>query len=266
MALIDQLTALCNRLAPGGWAKLFKLHGLDITAADLRKELERDLDAIVREAPGFEDFAFEGRRGIEPGSPSRSLVYHALASPNVQGVDGTGLTIYPTLQELEIVENYVFARKAPSLPELTAIADGSLIAVVVFAYEYRPGVDTVHRRHADLCFSRIGVARVGTKELFYDPRSRGFLPFTEGDDDHAIRVLPARYAAYVAVQRSGNEQSFGPMRFSFQRRNPDIFPGSGDRGDENRKFCRFTNYLMDLNAFANWICAWSYAHTTLTRS
>lgn len=236
MALINDVTVICKRLAPKGWSKLLKKHGLDITKTNLAAELERDLPAVDRDVPGFEDFAFEGLRGIEPGNPSRSLFYHALASPNVVQVDGVDLKTYPTLQEIEVIENYVFATKAPSLPELTALAAGDLLAVVVFAYEYRPGADTVHRKHADLCFSRTGISRVGTKGAFYDPRSRGFLPFKGTDNDHVIRVLPARYAVYVAVQRFGDENSFGPMRFSFRRRNPEIFPGTTDPGDETRRF------------------------------
>src|SRR5258708_15902720 len=42
------------------------------------------------------DFAAGGVRGIEPGSPARSLLYHALASPNVlNGLDGQRLSYFP---------------------------------------------------------------------------------------------------------------------------------------------------------------------------
>ena len=67
---------------------MLESHGLDFTRADLEVELGRDLPGIDRGRPGFEDFAREGKRGIEPGSPARSLLYHALASPTVtQGPD-----------------------------------------------------------------------------------------------------------------------------------------------------------------------------------
>jgi hypothetical protein len=236
MPLIDDVAKVCERLAPKGWDKLLKKHGLDITKADLEAELAKDLPGIDRDVPGFEDFASEGRRAIDPGNPARSLLYHAIASPNVLQVDRKDLKAYPTLAEIEAVENYVFAAKLPSLADLNALAAGNLIAIVVFAYDYRPAIDTVQRNRADLCFSRTGVARVGTKPAFYEARHRGFLPFIDKDDDHAIRVLPARYAPYVAVQRLGDENAFGPMRFSFQRQNPAIFPGSSDPGDETRKF------------------------------
>lgn len=93
------------------------------------------------------------------------------------------------------------------------------IAVAVFVTEYRPGAETVHRRHADLCFSRTGVARVGTAEPLYDPRARGFVPFDD-EDQHVFRVLPARYAPYVAVQLKGNESLFGPMNFNLFSEEP----------------------------------------------
>src|SRR5262245_51958387 len=236
--LIDDVKRVCRRLADKGWAKLLLKHGLDIRKPDLGEMLARDLTGIDRTVPGFEDFAFEGRRGIEPGNPNRSLLYHALASPNVVAVDGTELKAFPTLRELEVVENYVFGVRPPSLAELSALADGGLMAVVVFAYEYRPAVDGVHRRHAELCFARTGVARVGTVESLYSGPGRGFVPFKEGDD-HAFRVLPARYAAWISVQQRGAEANFGPMRFSFRKRHPELFRREGDPvgpGDDERLF------------------------------
>ena len=213
MPLIDEVKQVCDRLAPHGWRDLLLEHGLDITATDLKQELTKELLSINRDLEGFEDFAFQGRRGIEAGSPAQSLFFHALASPNViTGANGSNLTAFPTLAELEVIENYVYGVKPPSLLELQVRAQGAPLAIVVFASEYRPAPETVHRKHADLCFSRTGVARVGTAEALYEPQRRGFLPFIEGDP-FAFRVLPARYSAYIAVQRQGNKDSFGPMRF-----------------------------------------------------
>ena len=144
--------------------------------------------------------------------------------------DGAELGAFPTLKDLEAVENYVFGVRPPSLAEVSALASGDMMAVVVYATEYRPGVDTVHRKHADLCFARTGVARVGTDAPLYDPRSRGFRPFRE-DNDHAFGVLPVRYSAWIAVQRPGNEIAFGPMRFSFRARHPELFRRPGDPTD-----------------------------------
>ena len=63
MALIE-VKSICNRLAPAGWKDLLLNHGLDITADDLKKELNKELSVIDRSIPGFEDFALEGKRGI----------------------------------------------------------------------------------------------------------------------------------------------------------------------------------------------------------
>jgi hypothetical protein len=218
MALIDRVKTVLSRLAPQGWQALFNLHGLDITASDLKMELGRQLikadgqTTIDRNLPGFEDFALEGDRGVVPGQPARSLLFHALASPNVvKGVNGVELLAFPTLAELEMIENYVFGANPPSLLDLRARFPGATIAIVVFAAEYRPAAETVHRKHADFCCSRTGVARVGTAPAVYLPKNRGFLPFVDGDNN-AIRILPARYAAYIAIQRKGDPLRFGPMR------------------------------------------------------
>jgi len=212
MALIEQVKRICDRLAPFGWRELLLQHGLDITATNLRNELTKELPKINRRLKGFEDFAFEGKRGIEPRNPARSLLFHAFASPNViQGVKSS-LTAFPTLAEIEIVENFVYAISPPSLMEIQVKAEGSPLAIVVFACEYRPAPETVHRQHADLCFSRTGVARVGTNEAIYGGKNRGFLPFVAGQPN-AIRVLPVHYSAYIAALRPGNKDTFGPMRF-----------------------------------------------------
>ena len=119
MTLIDQVKKICDRLAPHGWRDLLLKHGLDITAQDLRKELLREIPGINREIRGFEDFAFEGRRGIEPRNPARSLLFHAFASPNVvKAAGGKDLTTFPTLAEIETIENLVFGIKPPSIEDL----------------------------------------------------------------------------------------------------------------------------------------------------
>jgi hypothetical protein len=223
MPLIEDVANVCQRLAGYGWRELLlgvTDGALDITAADLRQELAKPLTHIDRTVPGFEDFAVEGLRGIEPGIPARSLLFHALASPNVfQDGQGHDLSAFPTPAELEAVENYVYGAAPPSLEDLHARAGGAPLAIVVFATEYRPAPQTVHRRHADVCFSRTGISRLGNAEALYDARRREFMPLAE-DDPYAFRVMPARYAAYVAVQLTGDEASFGPMRFR---------PRDGDR-------------------------------------
>lgn len=228
--LTDTVTAACARLAPAGWKDLLEAHGLDITAEDLHGALLEPLTAIDRTAPGFEDFAAEGTRGIEPGRPAHSLLLHAFASPNVvSGPDGF-LRAFPTPAEIAAVEDLVFGIQTPSLAEVAARFQGALMAIAVFAAEYRPGPETVHRHHADMCLARTGVARVGTSEALYDPARRGFEPFDERDT-HAFRVLPARYDAYLAVQLRGDFDVFGPMNFDMGQ----VFDDS-HASDETRNF------------------------------
>lgn len=213
--LIDGVAQVCRRLAGGGWDQLFSCHGLDIRADDLAAELARGLE-VDRVQPGFGDFSADGRRGIEPGSPGRSLLFHAFASPEVTGFrtgdEWVELSDYPTMADLEAVENYVYGAAPPSVEDLRARADGAPLAIVVFASEYRPAVETVHQLHADMCYSRTGVARIGTRGPDYVGALRGFAPLRAGDGK-SIAVLPARYAAYIAALKPGAKDRHGPMHF-----------------------------------------------------
>lgn len=235
MALKDEVKKICNRLAPQGWRDLLLKHGLDISSNNLEEELLKELPSIKRNIDGFMDFAEEGKRGIEPGIPSRSLLFHAFASPNVRnGVDGKELDAFPTPADIETIENYVYGIEAPTIQQLRAQSQGKPIAIVVFATEYRPASETVHKKHADLCFSRTGVCRVGNAELSYDDRRRGFLPLDK-NNDFGFRVLPAKYSAYVALQMIGGDGSlFGPMRFN-RRQKMNVF-GKIVQPDTRRKF------------------------------
>ena len=214
--LIDRVQAACHRLARAGWQELMLAHGINLLADDLATELLKPLESIRRDLPGFEDFALEGNRGIAPGKPAYSLLFHAFASPQVltypSEAGQVDLKAFPFPSEIEAVENYVYGVEPPSLQDLHGSVGHAPLSLVVFACEYRPAVGTVHRLHADMCFSRTGIARVGTKEAAYLPDARGYLPFAEGEP-HAIRVIPCRYAAYLAVRVPGEQQGFGPMDF-----------------------------------------------------
>jgi hypothetical protein len=211
--LLEKVRLICRELANYGWRDLLISHGLDITAEDLKSELLKELDSINRAIDGFHDFAIEGRRGITPGVPSHSLLYHAFASPQVTtDINGNPLKRFPTPAQIEVIENYVYGIHPPSIQELRVLANNAHLAIVVFASEYRPAIDTVHQKHADLCFSRTGLTRVGNAPSKYVPEARGYLPFVD-DDDHSIRVLPCRFSAYIAAQFRGRKDDFGPLRF-----------------------------------------------------
>ncbi|MDF0674568.1 MAG: hypothetical protein P0120_09590 [Nitrospira sp.] len=209
MALIDDMKALCDRLAPLGWRDvLLNVTGgqLDIlkpTSAALKTELTKTLTTIDRTVTGFTDFALSGTRAVTAGSPANSLLYHALASPNVT----TGLSGFPTLKELETVENHVFGVQPPTLGSLKAragLTGSQRLSVVLFAYEYRPARDTCARRQADMVFSRTGISRVGTRPARYDAKNRGFQAQV-ADDPFAFHVCPTRFAAFLAVQKKGSD-------------------------------------------------------------
>ena len=208
MALIDDVKAICDRLAPFGWRSLLLTatgNQLDIvkpTANALKAELTKNLTAINRAISGFSDFALGGIKAITAGSPADSLLYHALASPSVN----SGITGFPTLKELETVENFVFGITPPTLANLkvrAGLTASQKLSVVVFCCEYRPARDTCTKRQADMVFSRTGVARIGTRESLYVPANRGFQSRAE-DDPFACRVCPARYAAFLAVKKKGS--------------------------------------------------------------
>lgn len=280
LTLLEQVQAVCQRLAPHGWRELLlRVTGraLDLSSPHLGGALREPIK-IDRRIAGFEDFALEGRCGIEPGSPAHSLLFHALASPNVQH-DGGGrpLTAFPTLAELDIVESYVYGVVPPELTALQrqAQALGGSLAVVVFAREYRTARHTVHRRHADLCFARVGVARVGNAPAVYDGKRRAF-DMLDAQDVYHLRVVPVRFAPYLAVQMPGQRDLFGPMHFqdgavgqpSDESRRfwvplHKLFAGPECLRDhdlhlnwksyfQNEKLRRFHQYLTDRQLHSNW--------------
>ena len=211
--LLDKVRLICRELADYGWRELFKAHGLDIEAPDLESELLRRLDKINRCLDGFQDFSLDGFRAIEPGRPAQSLLYHTFASPQVTtDINGSPLKRFPTPAQIEVIENYVYGIRPPSIQELRVLANDAYLAIVVFASEYRPAINTVHQKHADLCFSRTGLTRLGNAPSKYVPEARGYLPFVD-DDDYSIRVLPCRFSAYIAAQFPGRKDDFGPLRF-----------------------------------------------------
>jgi len=210
--LLHAVEAACRRLAPLGWRQmLLEATGgaLDIAAADLRAQLIRPL-AIDRGYPGFGDFDATGTRAIEPGQPDRSLLYHAFASPTVVASRaGAALGGFPTLAEIDAVENYVYGVQPPTLADLRRRAGSQPLGIVVYALQYRNTPDSVHGKHAELCFARTGIARLGTIEPLYDGRERRFA-MLDPARPFEFRVVPQRFAAYLAVRRNG-DPSFGPQ-------------------------------------------------------
>lgn len=200
MSLTEDVKEICDRLAPLGWRDLLLAatgDALDVkksTSAELKVALIEPLESIDRSKRGFEDFSATGVRAITAGRPEQSLLYHALASPNIHPtLDGETLLSpdhYPTLEELDVIENFIYSLVA----DRTDLED---TVVAVFAYQYRVASRSAHNRYADIAYSRTGIARVGTAAANYDPSRRSFWPIPEGGGDD-ISVLPARYGAFLA--------------------------------------------------------------------
>ncbi len=203
MALKDQIFSLCNKLAENGWRDMILSvtnNELDIKQDSAEKLKEALLKPITidRTFSGFEDYRLDGNQGIAPLSFSKSLIYHALASPDVAGPN---LTYYPSLEELDLVENFIHSngikKEADSnnLAKLKAI-HGTKLVVAVFAYQYRTWEGSSHRVHADMNYSRTGISRIGNSEAFYDAKRRSFWV---GDNDGEINTLPCKYGAFLAI-------------------------------------------------------------------
>jgi hypothetical protein len=209
MALIDEVKAVCDRLAPLGWRGLLKSasgDALDIeqkTPEALQKVLMAQLSRVDRAMPGFEDFDSAGDKGITAGKPSQSLLYHAFASPGVvRDAKSALLKGFPTLAEIETVENFVFGIQPPTLDSLVKQWGGAKLSIVVYATEYRPCPDTAEGAQAELTFSRTGIARIGTSRPKWYADVRGYWPEDE-DNPHGFRVIPVRFTAWLAAPTKG---------------------------------------------------------------
>ena len=220
-SITAQIWDVWKRLGPH-WAPYFKSAGLDLTKAT-RENFREVLTAPVKidfRIPGLEDLSPQCHRGVEPGDPALSLFYHALASPHAHPSKiASGPEAYPTIADLEIVENFIYAAAEMTVDKIRARANGQPLAIVVFAYEYAPAEDTVHGLHADLCFSRTGISRVGNAPPHYEPQARGFFPYVESSTK--AHVVPARFGAFLAVQQKGRRGKVGPQ---------DFIEGDGNRG------------------------------------
>lgn len=220
MALKDEVFGICQQLGPLGWTDLLKrvtnnqLNLDQATADDLEQILLQPLTQVLPNVTGFGDVSRTEPRGINPGNPPGSILYHALCSPLVTSkADGSSFAEneFATPEQIATIENYIFALRKASLSQLQATWSGNRMAIVVFSSSYRPAGETVHRKHADLCFSRTGVGRVGTRAAKYDPVARQYTMVADGEPD-ACRVVPVRFSAWIAVKLKGSRGDFGPMR------------------------------------------------------
>ena len=185
----------------------FKIH----RAESIEEFRNIRIRSFTNPPPGFEDFG-NGKKPqwIEPGNPALSVFFHALASPAVRP-NGVLPGEYPSDAAIETVENHVFACARRSLSDVRQMAGSAALAIAVFAKQYRLASESTHRMYADVVFSRVGVARVGTVVAEYDGIRRCFR--THSPDSPDLRVLPCRYSAYIAARVQGNREKSIPGRF-----------------------------------------------------
>lgn len=227
-------------------------------------EFEREMAQVrknCRAAPGFEDFSSDEAKGIEPGLPAASLLYHAFASPSVHPA-GLRSIDYLSEERIDTIENYIFAKAERSLDDLLLAAAGQPLALAVFTRQYRGINETTHGKHADLVFARTGVARVGNEKKRWNGRNRCWDSCTAGR--RGMPVLPCRYSAWIAVKVNGDPSKYIPGRFQngdaalgFWLPVHKVFPGRdclrgldirlslthGHRNEKLRKIHRAVQYL-----------------------
>lgn len=143
-------------------------NNLDIsqpTKAKLKSVLTTPLTTFDRSKKGFEDFHPNAARAITGGRPEQSLLYHALASPQVQLITAGGAssnpTDYPTLMELDVIENFIYSLVADRTD-----LDDTLHAV--FAYQYREASRTPHLRHADFAYREVFTFGLAPSEALHN--------------------------------------------------------------------------------------------------
>ena len=195
MTLASDITSMLQRRLPA-WDALLRRAGLVVDPANLAA-LKTPLARIDYSVPGFDDFSRQATRAIEPGDPALSLLYHAFASPNVHPLTADGspppANVYLTLEEIDLLENYIYGLA----PAPANLAD---LVVATFAYEYRPAVSTSHHLHADLMFSRAGIARIGDTAPSWSAPDRCFFSQAPGRPG-TFAAMPARYGAFLAEKR-----------------------------------------------------------------
>lgn len=198
-AMKKEFDTLLAWLEESKWNQFFHAtfgFGLKADDPELQSKCAIELSDIQTKK-GFEDFA--GIRFIEPGFPSMSLLYHALASPRVKpslaGVDFTEGQ-YPALEWLDKLENYIVSLKDLQVPE----DFNEKYVFAIFAYEYRPAFKTPDRcPYAEFVYTRCGIARIGDQSMHYIKKNRSFLNLSSDPAKKKdIAVTPARYGLFLA--------------------------------------------------------------------
>jgi hypothetical protein len=259
--LAAEFAQFADWMKKSGWeAFLMKNAHLPSIAWTDYQSLCSIITTIDKAADGLDDFA--GTRLIEPGNPSLSLMYHVLASPRVTSTD---ILNYPTLLELEVLENFIYGLK--SWDDYAHENQGKSIQLMVLAYEYRPafktpalGINNFEKwssdnkpdfpRYAQLVFSRTAISRVGSCPMNFDAKSRSFtnLPL-DTDRKKEGAVTPSRYAVFL-VELTELKKNKGDVIkvMNIQRNEFTTFQGS--HTPLNRHFIRPIRKLYEDDTFS----------------
>lgn len=203
----EEFVGLLKWLDENGWNTFFKkTFNVDISFENpgLQTEIVKEI-ANVNKAKGFEDFG--GLRMIEDGQPAMSALYHALASPRVKPrKDGEYFTAtnYPSLSQLDFLENYIYALKTPDINPDEFSND---FVFAVFSYEYRPAYKQPNGcNYAEFAYCRTGIGRIGKHPVNYDRENRCFTNKpTSRINPKEIAVTPARYGLFLAKRVGASE-------------------------------------------------------------
>ena len=219
MALIHDVKAICDRLAPLGWRELLRAttgNALDIdkpTASALQQELTKAIAIINRSVPRIRGLRLVREQrccgGATVAKPSLPRTREPIGNTRPSGNNAE--RSFPTPLEIDLLENFIFSLANVTLAQIVQQQGGpNKVAMVIFTSEYRPAKDSVDGRHADLTFSRTGIARVGTSRARYNAATRGFWPEDE-DNPHNFRAVPARYSAWIAAKKKGKDVRVSPI-------------------------------------------------------
>ncbi len=204
--LREEFKSLVNWLKENKWEEfLQKQTNLDSISWNEDLKLCAELSDIIRtKENGFDDFG--GNKLIEPGYPSLSLLYHALASPRVKD---SSITAYPTIEQLDTIENVIYGLK--KWDNYLKDVENENLHLMVLAYEYRPAYKTPalginefenkidsFPKHAQFVYSRTGISRIGMHEMNYDNISRSYTnkPINLKHEKE-IAVTPARFGVFL---------------------------------------------------------------------
>ena len=208
---------------------------IDITSNNFNFFQEFDVD---RSVSGFGGFFSNRSALVVPGYPEKCVLFHAFASPEVIHYKQDGqvreLKFYPTTEDIETLENYVYSSCEFTQLNIKHLKDTygpENVRLVTFSSQYRQKEQSVTRAMAEMCYSRTGISRVGTDEGSYDSKLRSYR--ASSDEENIIRIRPAKYSLFIAIKKPGDALKYGPMDLKEKDRSSQfwipyykIFPGT----------------------------------------